>query len=129
MGTSPSTKSALLSGAAKDDTLGQDGVFTFTISDLLGNDPGGAAKADITKQFFFGDTAADQKNQVQYLIDHGIKDNGDGSYTVEAGHDFNYFVQMGNKGTWSTAHVDVADAPEPEPVVPTNHDPVAVNDT
>ena len=33
--------------------------------------------------------------------------------------DFHYFVQIGNKGTWSQAAVDVT-APEPEPVV-TDH--------
>ena len=31
--------------------LGQDGEFTFTIADLLGNDPGGAAKVDVGSQF------------------------------------------------------------------------------
>jgi hypothetical protein len=36
--------------------LGQDGEFTFTIADLLGNDPGGAAKVDVGSQFFFGTT-------------------------------------------------------------------------
>lgn len=114
MATSPASKSALLSGAAKDDALGADGSFTFSISDLLGNDPGGAAKVDVTKQFFFGSTAADQANQAQYLIDHGIVDNHDGTYTISsAGIDFDYFVQIGNKGTWSVGHVDVT-APEPE---------------
>jgi hypothetical protein len=108
MTTSPTSRSALLSGAAKDDTLGADGSFTFSIADLLANDPGGAAKVDVGTQFFFGDTAADQANQAQYLLDHGITDNGDGTYTITSGgEDFNYFVQIGNKGTWSTASVDV----------------------
>jgi hypothetical protein len=61
----------------------------------------------------FGDTAADQNNQAKYLADHHILNNGDGTYTLQAGAtDFNYFVQIGNKGTWSEAHVDVT-APEP----------------
>jgi hypothetical protein len=63
MATSPTTKSALLSGAAKDDAVGLDGDFTFTINDLLANDPGGAAKVDVTKQFLFGTTKADWDNQ------------------------------------------------------------------
>lgn len=93
--------------------MGADGNFTFSIADLLANDPGGAAKVDITKQFFFGDTAADQANQAQYLADHGIINNGDGTYTITSDAiDFNYFVQIGNKGTWSTASVDVT-APIP----------------
>ena len=29
-------------------------LFTFTIADLLGNDPGGAAKVNVDTQFFFG---------------------------------------------------------------------------
>jgi hypothetical protein len=110
--TSPTSKSALLSGAAKDDAIGQDGDFTFTIQDLLANDPGGAAKVDVTKQFFFGDTAADQADQAGYMASHGITyDAETKTYTVADGLDFNYFVQIGNKGTWSTTYVDVADAP------------------
>ena len=112
MATSPTSKSALLSGAAKDDVLGEDGVFTFTIADLLANDPGGANKS--AGQFFFG-SAADQYKQAEYLASHGIVDNGDGSYTLtSAASDFQYMVQIGNKGTWSQAHVDVT---APEPVV------------
>ena len=94
--------------------LGDDGVFTFTIADLLANDPGGAAKVDVTKQFFFGSTAADQANQAGYLTAHGITNNGDGTFTIQAGAtDFSYFVQIGNKGTWSQADVDVT-APVPQ---------------
>jgi hypothetical protein len=118
LATSPTSKSATQSGAAKDDILGADGHFTFSISDLLANDPGGAAKVDITKQFFFGDTAADQAN-AGYLAAHGITDNGNGTYTIEVGgRDFNYFVQIGNKGTWSQGAVDVT---APEPPVDTHH--------
>ena len=74
-----------------------------------------AAKVDVGSQFFFGTTAADKDNQAQYLIDHGITDNGDGTFTItDGGHDFDYFVQIGNKGTWSQAHVDVT-APVCEP--------------
>jgi hypothetical protein len=115
MATSPTSKSALKSGAAKDDAVGQDGDFTFTIQDLLANDPGGAAKVSVDKQFFFGDTAADQADQGGYMASHGIVMNADGTFTItDAAIDFNYFVQIGNKGTWSTAHVDVT-APEPTP--------------
>ena len=115
MATSPTSKSALLSGAAKDDAVGLNGDFTFTIADLLANDPGGAAKVSAGTQFFFGDTAADQADQVTYLATHGIIDNGDGSYTLTAdATDFKYFVQIGNKGTWSQADVEVT-APEPTP--------------
>jgi hypothetical protein len=108
LAASPTSKSATTSGAAKDDMLGQDGDFIFSIKDLLANDPGGAAKLDLTKQFFFGDTAADRADQAGYLAKHGITDDGDGTYTIKAGAtDFNYFVQIGNKGTWSEVHVDV----------------------
>jgi|EndMetStandDraft_2_1072991.scaffolds.fasta_scaffold48575_2 hypothetical protein len=114
MATSPTTKSALLSGAAKDDAVGLNNDYTFTIADLLGNDPGGAAKVDVTKQFLFGTTQDEWANQKGYLADHGITDNGDGTFTINAGAtDFQYMVQIGNKGTWSTAHVDVT-APPPE---------------
>ena len=117
MATSPTTNSALLSGAAKDDAVGLSGN-TFTIDDLLANDPKAAAKVDLNGQFFFGDSAADQNTalnpnaQRDYLAAHHIEkiseDNG-GTYQINAGAtDFNYFAQMGNKGTWSKAHVDVA---------------------
>jgi hypothetical protein len=127
MATSPTSKSALLSGAAKDDALGHDGDFTFSIADLLANDPGGAAKVDLTKQFFFGDAPAANggvptaAQQDAYLLAHGITHNADGTYTIGAdATDINYFVQIGNKGTWSAAHVDIT-APEPPPVVDTHH--------
>jgi hypothetical protein len=113
MATSPTSKSALLSGAAKDDAVGGGGDFTFTIQDLLANDPGGAAKVSLDSQFFFGSTAADQQDQQAYLDAHHIINNGDGTYTITSDStDFDYFVQIGNKGTWSEAHVDVT-APEP----------------
>lgn len=54
MGTSTTSNSAQNSGAAKDDVVGLNGDYDFTIADLLKNDPGGAAKVDVTKQFFFG---------------------------------------------------------------------------
>jgi hypothetical protein len=121
MATSPTTKSALQSGAAKDDHVGDNGDYVFTIADLLGNDPGGAAKVDVTKQFLFGTTQAEWANQKGYLADHGITDNGDGTFTINAGAtDFQYMVQIGNKGTWSTANVDVT-AP-PKAPVDTHHD-------
>jgi hypothetical protein len=120
LATSPTSKSATTSGAAKDDTLGDDGHFTFTYDELvvklLANDPGGAAKVDITKQFFFGDNATGNHNlqdQNNYLASHGITNDGHGNYTIGAdATDIDYFVQIGNKGTWSEAHVDVT-APVP----------------
>jgi hypothetical protein len=116
MATSTTSKSALQSGAAKDDAVGVNRDFTFTIQDLLANDPGGAAKADVSKQFFFGSTAADQAHQAEYLAAHGIIDNHNGTYSVGADAIvFSYFVQMGNKGSWSVANVDVVDTPDPVP--------------
>lgn len=113
MTTSPTSQSALKSGAAKDDALGADGHFTFSIADLLANDPGGAAKVAQSTQFFFGDSAADQADQGAYLTAHGITDNGNGTFTLgEGAADFSYFVQIGNKGTWSQADVSVT-APVP----------------
>jgi hypothetical protein len=107
MPTSPTSQSALLSGAAKDDVVGLTGT-TFTIADLLSNDPGGAAKVNVGTQFFFGSTAADQANQAGYLAAHNITNNGDGTYTInDNSTDFQYFVQIGNKGTWSQADVEV----------------------
>jgi hypothetical protein len=103
MATSPTSKSAPLSNAAKDDVLGSDGVFTFKISDLLANDAGGAKASS----FFFGSGDNGGLSQADYMSAHGIVQNPDGSYTATGG-DFEYSVQIGNKGTWSTAHVDVA---------------------
>jgi hypothetical protein len=91
-----------LSNAAKNDFLGadSDGNFTFKIEDLLANDAGGAKASS----FFFGHGDQDQ---AAYMLAHGITLNDDGSYTVTGG-DFEYSVQIGNKGTFSTAQVDVA---------------------
>src|SRR3954470_19273786 len=105
MAQTPTSKSATTNNAAKDDILGADGDFTFSIEDLLANDPGGANKIGID-QFFFG-SGADQKDQTNYMTQHGIVDNHDGTFTAKLA-DFDYSVQIGNKGTWSTAHVDVA---------------------
>ena len=63
MATSPTSKSALCSAAAKDDAVGLDGDYTFNIADLLANDPGGAAKVSLTTQFFFGDCRQDGSSQ------------------------------------------------------------------
>src|SRR5262245_61803466 len=104
MATSPTSKSAPLSNAAKDDVLGSDGNFTFKISDLLGNDAGGAKAST----FFFGSglDGSDKAHQDAYMAAHGIHDNGDGTYTLTGDAiDFQYSVQIGNKGTWSTADV------------------------
>ena len=65
MGQSTSSNSTLINGAAKDDAV-TEGV-SFTIADLLDNDPGGAAKVDVTKQFFFGDSADDQADAGQLI--------------------------------------------------------------
>jgi hypothetical protein len=47
------------------------------------------------------------------LANHGITDNHDGTYTITSGaDDFQYMIKTSNKGTWSTANVDVT-APEP----------------
>jgi len=117
MGTSPTSQSALLSGAAKDDVVGDDGI-TFTIRDLLANDPGGAAKLGISL-FFFGSSASfgDQK---AYLDAHHITYDPlltsfslDTVFTLNAlSTDFQYMVQIGNKGTWSQGDVEV-NAPAP----------------
>jgi hypothetical protein len=114
MATSPTSKSAPLSNAAKNDALGHDGNFTFTISDLLANDAGGAKASS----FFFG-SGLDKDHQDQYMLEHGIVDLGGGTYQLTSNaSDFTYSVQIGNKGTWSTAAVDVT---APEPVVDQHH--------
>src|SRR5262245_55245689 len=121
MAQTPTSKSAPINNAAKDDHVGGDGDFTFTIADLLANDPGGAAKTPA--QFFFG-TAEWQFKQAEYLELHGIIDNHDGTYTLKSDatfNDFDYMVQIGNKGTWSLAHVTVDDRPEPPPPPPVEH--------
>jgi len=99
----PADKQVPINGAAKDDTV----TGSFTIAELLSNDPGGAAKVDITKQFFFGDSADDQTEagQLAYRALHGIEEDGNGGFTATS--DFSYFVQIGNKGTWSTGDVTV----------------------
>ena len=115
MAQKPTSNSVLLNNAAKDDAVGLNGDFTFTIADLLGNDPGGAAKVSVDTQFFFGDAAPASgipsiASQVQYLLDHGITANLNAAGTsfvsfdigADADPSFNYFVQIGNKGTWST---------------------------
>ena len=125
MAQTPTSNSTLLNNAAKDDAVGLNGDFNFTISDLLANDPGGAAKVNIDTHFFFGDSAPLAGGiptiaaQVLYLDGLGItahlNDAGTSfvSFDIRPGaDDFNYFVQIGNKGTWSTASVDVT-APVP----------------
>jgi hypothetical protein len=97
-------------------TLAKTVILRFKVSDLLAND-GGSVK-DVTKQFVFGTTEADWADQTAYLTKHGITDNHDGTYTLTSGaDDFQYMIQTGNKGTWSTANVDVT-APEPVVVDP-----------
>ena len=122
----PISQSATVNNAAKDDVLGNDGVYHYTYTEmlakLLANDPGGANK--LADHFFFGSTAPANggvpsvATQAAYLEGLGIHShlNADGSFAsfdVGVGaQDFDYFVQMGNKGTWSEAHVDVT-APVP----------------
>jgi hypothetical protein len=106
MGTSPTSTSAPLSNAAKADTIGFDGDFTFTKADLLANDAGGAR----ANTFFFGHGDNGGLTQEQYMTLHGITyDVASDTYTAHGG-DFEYSVQIGNKGTYSTAQVDVAEA-------------------
>src|SRR5262249_10527864 len=102
-----------------------NGDYTFTVDELLANDPGGAAKLGISGQVFFGDSGTRDQSatgQADYLASHGITKISDavgGIYSIYSGASgFNYFVQIGNKGTWSEAHVDVAGTPPP-PFVPT----------
>ena len=49
------TPKSTLHNNAKDDVVGKHGDFTFTIADLLHNDPG-HHKIDPTTQFYFGDS-------------------------------------------------------------------------
>ncbi len=119
MTQTPFKKQVPINNAAKDDTVGTvDGVHTFSINDLLANDPGGAAKVSIGTQFFFGDdpTKSSPADQAAYMAEHGIvkiSDDNGGTYDIGVGAtDFNYFVQIGNSGTWSEAHVTV-NAPVP----------------
>ena len=97
-------------------------TITFTIQDLLGNDPGGAAKISGTTQFFFGDAPVGGglptiDAQKAYLALHGITANeAFTEFTIGAGAtDITYMVQIGNKGTWSTADVDVTARRPSEP--------------
>ena len=112
MSTSPTSTSAPLSNAAKDDVVGVNsvGTYTFTIADLLKNDAG-SIKAT-TFQFGSGDIYGDPVAQAKYMSDHRgtTLDESTGIYTVaggSAGYDFEYTVQVGNKGTYSTSDVDV----------------------
>jgi hypothetical protein len=117
MAQTPLSNSTLLNNAAKDDLLGNDGVFSFTydqlVAKLLANDPGGAAK--LAGHFFFGDDATDSHSidaQTAYLATHDINLGEDGLYHIGANAtDISYFVQIGNKGTWSEANVDVTQNP------------------
>ena len=60
------------------------------------------------KQFVFGTTQAEWDHQDKYLADHGITYNAaNHTYTITSDAlDFQYMIQTGNKGTWSTADVD-----------------------
>jgi hypothetical protein len=118
------TLKALKNNAAKDDIVGHDGDFNFTIDDLLSNDPGGANKDG--SHFFFGvananGTIPTMQEQIDYLLGHGIHANvTDGKFVsfdvTTTATDFDYCVQIGNNGTWSQAHVTVEDTPDAPPV-------------
>jgi hypothetical protein len=109
MTTSPTSTSAPLSNAAKADYLDADG--NFTVADLLANDAGGANAST----FFFG-SGADATNQAAYMLNHGITLVSDvggiktyhfDNTTVDS---FQYSVQIGHHGTWTTASVDLGHA-------------------
>ena len=130
MAQSPTSKQVSINNAAKDDLLGNDGVFHFTYDELvahvLANDPGSAGKSG---GFFFGDAAfaalADHSvdAQIGYLKNTVGFDYNEQTkvFTIDSDtKDFSYFVQMGNKGTWSQANVDVQGQP-PEPPKDTHH--------
>ncbi|QIG49428.1 hypothetical protein G5V57_17915 [Nordella sp. HKS 07] len=129
MAQTPTSKSAPVNNAAKDDVVGLNGDYTFTLADLLANDPGGAAKVSTATQFFFGNTTdyvgidfahgglPSIEQQKAYLLSHNIVSNAAFTeFTIGVGGtDFEYMVQIGNKGTWSQADVHVT-APVPPPV-------------
>lgn len=105
--------------AAKDDVVGLNGKTTFTIKDLLNNDPGSA------NSLYFGDSINQDQSpagQAAYLAAHGItkiSNTDGGTYEIAIGAtDISYYVKMGNNGTWSQAHVTVH----------ANHAPVAVGE-
>ena len=63
----PRTREAIFDkGNAKDDFVGSDGSYTFTIADLLANDVNAKAST-----FFFGD-GLDAFKQAKYMADHGL---------------------------------------------------------
>jgi hypothetical protein len=115
MAQAPTSNSTLLNNAAKDDAIGNDGIFQFSyeqlVAKVLANDPGGANK--LADHFFFGASAtADQTMdaQISYLTDvAGFTYNAEtGVFTIDSTtNDLSYFVQIGNKGTWSQGNVDV----------------------
>ena len=119
----------MVNNAAKDDVITEGG--SFTIADLLANDPGGANK--LAGHFFFGETsdysgvnfAAGNiptiQQQLDYLAHLGVTalddttdlQSLDGVHftaSFEAAENFSYSVQIGNKGTWSSADVGIKDA-------------------
>jgi len=105
-----------VNNAAKDDVLGNDGHFTFTWDTLLANDPGGANKNGLIH--FGTQVTTTPAEQAAYMAAHGIVANSDGSFTLTRDAiDFDYIVEIGNKGTWSTAHVDVTAPLNKAPVV------------
>jgi hypothetical protein len=89
--------------------------LTFTIRDLLANDPGGAAKLGIS-QFFFGDNASFLAQKAYLDLHHiGYDPTQTTGFTLDSvftlnidSIDFQYMVQIGNKGTWSQGDVDVS---------------------
>src|SRR6476660_5882702 len=118
MSQTPASQQVPINNAAKDDSIGNDGLFHYTYDELvakvLANDPGSVAKLNINTQFFFGDSATDPhtlQDQINYLTSDKVGfsyDTGTKVFTIDGDtQNFDYFVQMGNKGTWSEANVDV----------------------
>lgn len=67
MAQSPKSPSAPNSGAAKDDVLGANGVFKFTIDDLLANDRAVLRKS-IRQRSSFSERPPTKAQQVRPLI-------------------------------------------------------------
>jgi hypothetical protein len=88
MGQTPTSKSAMVNSAAKDDYLQWDGDNKYALSLILANDPGSA----VFKSFSTGDVVLDGNGN--FVI---------GAATLATGY-FDYTVRMAN-GTYSTARV------------------------
>ena len=123
MATSPTSTSAAAVGAAKDDAIGVDGIFHFTYEELLracsrtipaalprSMSPSSSSLVTLHRPAAFPAL----RNRWPYLAHHGITAHlnvaGTAFVSFDIGADatdIKYFVQIGNKGTWSQADVDV----------------------